>query len=406
MFRLIRVMFSLVPTQAGLGVIILCAPILLAVLFRYVALNTAAKGHQIWVAYRQNSRLIFLATIGGWWALWDWSQPVLLSDRIYSIWPAFYDPAIREIVFCVFPLIAFAVAQTITYATDKSIGELHWSPVAILRQAFWSLVRCIVPLLLVSAGFGAIFNGELLGVVWLVCAFVIFVIGHIFHDKALGINMRLLKSGEMRNRAVALAAKMNVDLRRVYVVPQGKGHLLNAFAGFGGISLTDTLSQRLSRAEVDSTIAHELGHLKLGHVPKLLLVLFLVFAFSSLLFFRWPAGFPTWRPALDFFLMFAPFLVFNFFSRHFEYQADRESAASAPNPEIEISSLAKLHCAAEMPFRVNALTEMFLTHPSLAHRVTAIAHRSGISETRLEELLAKAAPQIKERPKNVDTVTS
>ena len=71
--------------------------------------------------------------------------------------------------------------------------------------------------------------------------------------------MRLLKSGEMRNRVMVMAEKMKVDLRRVYVVAQGKGHLLNAFAGLDGISLTDTLSQRLNRAEVDCTIAQTSG---------------------------------------------------------------------------------------------------------------------------------------------------
>ncbi|HKF50896.1 MAG TPA: hypothetical protein VKB26_01170 [Candidatus Acidoferrales bacterium] len=191
--KLIKVLFSLVPIQASLAVIVLCAPVVLAMLFRYVALRAPAKGHQIWADYRQNSRLIFLTTIGGWWVLWDLSQPFVLSDRIYSLWPAFSDPAIREVVFCLFPLTTFAIAQTIAYATDKSIGELHWSQIAILRQAFWSLIRYVVPLLLVSASFEAIFDGEVLGMVWLVCALVVFIIGRIFHDKALGINVRLLK---------------------------------------------------------------------------------------------------------------------------------------------------------------------------------------------------------------------
>ncbi|HKF50895.1 MAG TPA: M48 family metalloprotease [Candidatus Acidoferrales bacterium] len=202
-----------------------------------------------------------------------------------------------------------------------------------------------------------------------------------------------------------MAEKMNVDLRSVYVVPQGKGHLLNAFAGFGSISLTDTLSQRLNRAEVDCTIAHELGHLKLRHGPKILGLLFLVFAFPSLLFFKWPTRLPALRPALDLFVMFAPFLVFCFFSRHFEYQADSESAASARNPEIEISSLAKIHRAAGVRFRMNRLTEMFVTHPSLVHRVSAIARRSGISDERVSEIL-QDEPSARQRAKVLDAASS
>jgi Zn-dependent protease with chaperone function len=403
MLKLVETLFSLVPVRAGLALIVLCAPIVLTVIFRSLALRAPENGRQIWFAYRQNSRLVFFATIGGWWALWDWSQPFLLSDRVRSLWPAFSDPAIREMVFCLLPLITFAIAQTVAYFTDKSVYDLHWSRMAILRQGFWSLIRHVAPLLFISAAFEEIFDGELLGTVWLVCAFMVFVIGKISHDKAMGINSRLLKSGEIRNRSMAVAEKMNVDLRRVYVVPQGKGHLLNAFAGFGGISLTDTLSQRLNRAEVDCTIAHELGHLKLGHAPKSLVVLFSAFAFPALLFFGWPLRVPAIRPALDFFVIFAPFLVFYFFSRRFEYQADRESALR--NPEIEISSLIKVHHAVEVPFKVNVLTEMFLTHPSLMHRVAAIARNSGISETRVEEMLWKGGLRKKAPTKTLDAAS-
>ena len=196
-----------------------------------------------------------------------------------------------------------------------------------------------------------------------------------------------------------MAEKMNVDLRQVYVVPQGKGHLLNAFAGIGSISLTDTLSQHLNRAEVDCTIAHELGHLKFGHTRKTLLTLVLAFGIPSVLFFKWPTRVPAFRPALDLFVIFVPFLAFYFFSRRFEYQADQESARNVRNPEIEISSLAKLHRAAGAPFRMSRLTEMFLTHPSLIHRVEAIARRNGISDARISEILRHAEPRTKKNAK-------
>jgi Zn-dependent protease with chaperone function len=404
MLKLINTLFSLAPVRTGLAVAALCAPIVLVVIFRSVALRAPERSRRIWFSYRQNSRLVFLGTVACWWAIWDWSQPFLLSGRIRSLSSVFSDPAIREMVFCLLPLTTFATAQTIAYFTDKSVGDLRWSRVAIFRQAFWSLLRNVAPLLLISAAFEEIFDGELLGTVWFVCAFIVFIIGRISHDRAMGINPRLLKSGEIRNRAMAMAEKMNVDLRRVYVVPQGKGHLLNAFAGFGSISLTDTLSQRLNRAEVDSAIAHEFGHLKLGHGPKALLILFLVFAFTSLLFFGWPARVPAVRPALDFFVILVPFLVFYFFSRRFEYQADRESASR--NPEVEISSLVKLHRAAEAPIEFNVVTEMFLTHPSLIHRVEAIARRNGVPETRVEEILGKASPKTKEHATTLNSTSS
>lgn len=104
--------------------------------------------------------------------------------------------------------------------------------------------------------------------------------------------------------------------------------------------------------------------------------------------------------------MLAPFLVFYLFVRRFEYEADRKSAAFARNPEIEISSLAKLHRAAGAPFQVNRVTEMFSTHPSLIHRVTSIARTSGLSDTRVTEILRGIEPRTKDRAKVLDTCSS
>ncbi|MGH9711532.1 MAG: M48 family metallopeptidase, partial [Candidatus Acidiferrales bacterium] len=274
---------------------------------------------------------------------------------------------------------------------------LHWSRGAILRQGFWSVVRFAIPLLLIASGFEVIFDGELQGVVWLIAAFGVAISGRVFLDRALGVNSRLLKSSELRNRALAMAERMDVDLRRVYIVPQGKGHLLNAFAGVSSISLTDTLSQHLNQAEVDCTIAHELGHLKLGHVWKTFLTLILVFAIPASLFFRLSSRMLPFRPVLDLLVILVPFLIFYFFSRRFEYQADQESVAAVENAEVEIRSLAKLHEAACAPLKINRVSELFLTHPSLLRRVAAIAHSNGVSGDRVYEILREVEPRKKRR---------
>ena len=286
------------------------------------------------------------------------------------------------------------------YSIDKSIAQLHWSRVAVLRQGFWSVVRFGIPLLLIADGFEAIFDGELQGVIWLVAAFGVAIFGRVFLDRALGVNSRLLKSGELRNRALVMAERMGVDLRQVFIVPQGKGHLLNAFAGVGSISLTDTLSHHLNQAEVDCTIAHELGHLKLRHVRKTLLTIVLVFIIPSILFFRLSPRVLAFRPALDVLVTFAPFLVFYFFLRRFEYQADRESVVMY-NAEVEIRSLAKLHQAADVPLEINRLSELFLTHPSLMRRATAIARSNGISDDRVREILRDIQPRKRDRAQRV-----
>lgn len=378
-----------------LPALVLIVPIVLVFFFRRSSLRAPDRS-RVWFAYRQNTRLLFLTTVVGWWALWDWNRPLLFSPRYLLVWPALSDPTIQQLIFWILPIGSLAIAQTMSYSTDKLIAQLHWSRMALLRQGLWSVVRFGIPLLLIAEAFEGIFDGELQGVIWLIAAFGVAIFGRVFLDRALGVNSRLLKSGELRNRALAMAERMGVDLRRVFVVPQGKGHLLNAFAGVGSISLTDTLSYYLNQAEVDCTIAHELGHLKLRHVGKTLLTIILVFIIPSILFFGLPPRALAFRPAFDILVIFAPFLVFYFFLRRFEYQADRESVLEC-NAEIEIRSLAKLHQGAGAPFQTNRLSELFLTHPSLMRRATSIARSNGIADDRVYEILRDAEPRKKAR---------
>ena len=130
-----------------------------------LALRTPAKSHRIWFGYRQYMRLVLFVMIGGWWALWDANRSALFPQIVHS-WAAFADPAIQEFIFWLLPLATFSAAETIACATDKSIAGLHWTRAAILRQAFWSVIRFVVPLLLISAAFEAIFDGEVLVFVW------------------------------------------------------------------------------------------------------------------------------------------------------------------------------------------------------------------------------------------------
>jgi Zn-dependent protease with chaperone function len=136
--------------------------------------------------------------------------------------------------------------------------------------------------------------------------------------------------------------------------------------------------------------------LKLRHVGKTLLTIILVFIIPSILFFGLAPRTLTFRPAFDVLVTFAPFLVFYFFLRRFEYQADHESVVAC-NAEAEIRSLAKLHQVAGAPFRANRLSELFLTHPSLMRRATAIATSNGISGDRVNDILRDAEPPRKKR---------
>ena len=181
-----------------LTALVLVAPILLVLFFRRVSSRATADRARVWFGYRQNTRLLFLITVGCWWALWDWNRTLLFSPRRLLVWPALADSGIQQLIFWLLPIGTLLIAQIISYSTDKSIAKLHWSKRAILRQGFWSVVRFAIPLLLIASGFEAMFDGEVQGVVWFILAFGVAIFGRAFLDRALGVNSRLLKSSELR----------------------------------------------------------------------------------------------------------------------------------------------------------------------------------------------------------------
>jgi Peptidase family M48 len=60
--------------------------------------------------------------------------------------------------------------------------------------------------------------------------------------------------------------------------------------------------------------------------------------------------------------------------RRFEYSADREAVDFSDDPETAIRALANLHKFRELPEAHDSFTELFMTHPTFAKRVQAIAN--------------------------------
>ena len=81
-------------------------------------------------------------------------------------------------------------------------------------------------------------------------------------------------------------------------------------------------------------------------------------------------------------------------SRRFEYSADREAIKFTDAPEVGVQALAKLHQSRELPAASDALTELFMTHPTFAHRVGAIVNYGQIPADRLPLVLEEAGMTI------------
>ncbi|HXV18721.1 MAG TPA: M48 family metallopeptidase [Candidatus Omnitrophota bacterium] len=85
--------------------------------------------------------------------------------------------------------------------------------------------------------------------------------------------MKPLEDGELRSRLLALAEKCGVPVMGIYVIGLSlktkKGNA--ALVGMGRsrrVVLGDTLLDRYTPEEIETVLAHELGHHKLKHIPS------------------------------------------------------------------------------------------------------------------------------------------
>jgi Zn-dependent protease with chaperone function len=331
------------------------------------------------------------ATVAGWWVEWDFRgrselPPILVHYRPWELGTT----SAEILFFWVAPMASLAIFLFSCYAIDRTFLKQRWSLFEMARRTWWRLASFVIPLQIVAAGFTAIFEGKISGTAWLVIAGVISRIGTGFLRRAEGIKLNRLKSGELRNRAFKMANQMGVTLERVYMVPAGKGHLTNAYGMSNAIGLTDSLGKYLTKAQMDYVIGHELAHVKLRHNRKHLLMVLGIFSTMTVLLFRFSRYAWPFRVLAQIAVIFVPLAVIYYLSRQFEYSADRVAVEFTGAPEVAIRGLMNLHKVDEIPMQTAKFSELFMTHPSLARRVDAIARIGQIPAQQLSRILDDA----------------
>jgi len=331
------------------------------------------------------------ATVTGWWMEWDLRGRSELPPIVVRNWSGTLCTSSAEVLlFWVAPMASLAIFLFFCYAIDRTLFKQRWSLLEIARRTWWRLASFVIPLQMVAAGFTAIFEGKVSGTAWLASAGVVSLIGTRFMRRAEGMKFNRLKSGELRNRAFAMASQMGVTLGRVYMVPAGKKHLTNAYGMSNAVGLTDSLGKYLTKAQVDYVIAHELAHIKLRHTRKHLLIVIGVFSTMTVMLFRFSQYALHLRFLAQFAVIFVPLSALYYFSRQFEYSADRVALEFTGEPEVAVRALINLHKVDEIPMQAARFSEFFMTHPSLAHRVEAIARIGQIPAQQLSAVLEDA----------------
>jgi len=205
-----------------------------------------------------------------------------------------------------------------------------------------------------------------------------------------------LAEGAFRERLFALARRTGFPTRSIEVMDGSKRsrHSNAFFTGFGRfrkIVLFDTLIAQLTEPEVESVLAHEIGHYKKRHIIKMLSLsmagVFVAFAAIAWLarqqwFYR-AFGFEHQTanvvPAILLFALLAETLGFWFsplihiWSRHFEYEADAFARVAMGEKQSLIQALRKLSEKNLSNLTPHPLySSFYYSHPTLLEREHAL----------------------------------
>lgn len=368
---------------------ILLLPVVLTFCLGWPAFHSHQREQiETWLVWRRLGRFVLAATVAGWWVTWDLGGRSEMPAALVREFPGTFDPSNLEApLFWLLPLVSLGVFLVTCYLVDRTVLKQRWSFVALLRRAWWRLVSFVIPLLMLASGFTLIFIGKTVGTVWLITAGIISRIGTAFLRRAEGMKFNRLKSGEIRNRALKMAARMGVTIRRVYIVPAGKGHLTNAYGLSNAIALTDSLGQYLTKTQIDYVMAHELAHAKLKHGRKDFLFVLAIYFALTLVLFRFSQHAMALQPLAEITVIIGPLVAIYYLSRRFEYAADAFAVDFSGDPESAIRALVNLHKVHEVPARRDRFSELFVTHPPLARRAAAIAKAGQIPTARLDRIL-------------------
>jgi len=203
-----------------------------------------------------------------------------------------------------------------------------------------------------------------------------------------------LPDGELRSRLIALGERTGFRAGTIEVIDGSKRSARsNAyFTGFGRfrrVVLFDTLIAQLTPEELESVLAHEIGHYRCGHIPQRI-ALSIVTLLASFAVLAWLARAPWFAAAFGFppgalapaFLLFgllsgvATFWLTPLsaaWSRRHEFQADAFARNAMGGPAAMIGALRKLsEKNLSNPTPHPLFSAFYYSHPTTLEREKAL----------------------------------
>lgn len=203
-----------------------------------------------------------------------------------------------------------------------------------------------------------------------------------------------LEEGELRSGLQGLCDKYGMQVKEISVMDASRRTTrANAFcAGIGSkkdIALDDNLVERYTPAQIVAVFAHEFAHAKYKHVPKQLLVNILrmsVYVVIVGVILNIPELFTAFGfDGINFYFVFTLFgmiawplnavfgMIFNYFSRKCEYEADAFAAKEGYGDEL-VSALKQLSRDALSNLNPHpVIVALEYSHPTISQRAAAVS---------------------------------
>ena len=205
-----------------------------------------------------------------------------------------------------------------------------------------------------------------------------------------------LENELLKEKIMKLCSEANLKISNFFKFNMSKNtkKANAAFTGLGKtkrILLADTLLDNYSEDEIETVIAHELGHYKKKHIIKNLFIgtfssflIFFLIAYLHYATLRWfgfnsilqISSFPVlviWASLIG--IVQAP--ISNIISRKFEYEADNYAVIATNKPEAFLQTLEKLTNQNLGDLEPHPFVEWFFySHPSIENRIKNIRIQS------------------------------
>jgi Zn-dependent protease with chaperone function len=318
-------------------------------------------GTIVWMgaaAQLQAGNLLHLLLYGSPWAK--------LAALFVEIWPP---------LLCVATGVALGSWKQGARRPGNRFGEVLWG-FAIIPLILTSVIGAL-PLMMDQNWIAA--------APWLVAAPLFALLRRAWIRARAGASVKLLSSGELRERVSALVAKARRPPIKLLVSSSIRSQVSAAFTLPGkSIFLTAPLVRSLSKREVDAIVAHELAHFKnssRGQWTALALAMVFFGTPVSGILLSLPGG-----------LLVTTLLLLTVLftalrgARKREFAADASAAALTADPRAMISSLARISRNNKIPLDLNPAAEWLSTHPSTRKRIQALAAAARLTPNEVESL--------------------